>query len=1225
MSFSSLEAGHGSSAGAADYPLRTLLRDLLEREVQRELAAWLDRAEGQSGPPDRTDDNLADWLRSDDLPLLLHNVEEFVLDPEAHLRAIAVRVEGPDRAPHFSGEELVGGAPRGHPHDRAEELRARLRTVADLDAERILSTPRRRGTPKGETRTHYMWLVSPDRDISNSILKSLVLEIIQRRWLGAVAVGYIHRDTDNTHLHIWLSAETLSGKKINVTRAAPSGDAILDKYPDLDEEVARSVSRHFNDPSIYDDHIARKLEWVHWRERFEEALRRGERPHVMPYRARHDYDWVGERRAVSDRERGESRPHSGEREKVAPVARVKSLMGALELWGKTVHLEAKVKYRRALLDSLDVWRDRIDHPVEGVKQSLELKLEETERDYERYRDAFERTLENRGRKGYPELKYPLHNSKQIAEMEEIARLTRNAELLRYVHSYTKLNRPIDSEWQVREVGSRWRDHVEARLEVLERADMLLQVSGHLDVTPTIAQTSAASYVVHPPFDRDREIVKGWLYGSWTPEQMHNSLPCFEAEAARLHATRYLKAQEFFVATGETLAGWRKGVVQFAARPGLEMDDLDRIHRLVSGKVSGISERERALLLDLAASVKSERDMSPRQTARLLEASLTVDASREVEVDRAKDARVTREVFRPHNDIWAGRLAGLLMLGETEALALAVTGASRERFEALREDVYVKRELMELTRAVRTASGMTHNVQAGVSTAGEGRALERHLQAIAAGLGSRGEGWEEWQASGVSEFKNILPARDQKRAGRIVEEVKSRLETERRAEALERLDPQLESAAQFYVRAAYRGEGLSVMSEPDRLNNHVRGLAEHFSQVARDAGHDPERLGLDGRELEARAERVLSEAVERLGREERDSRELGRLEARMILACALRDEAASRQQRFSVHAHFHQWNYETLDGRGSTSLCEIWFTYHEEADPAALLVAQDSEQHIVRSINEVHARLAETGAARAVEAEAATMAYEARAGELSPRGVTTRGAVFEPGELSRLEEAAVITRDHELIRLISRCEQETYGPEFAAARAMGRALRAAAVVHAEHGVPENFEHPVAAVRMERLPGHVRDSLSELLARHRDARETERGTALSFREGLETQAGERAGEVSRAPHGAIKPLLTEAEAGEIFGRMLTMNTNERRLWERMTMHAEVAVRAADSTQGNHQQSLHEWARQNTSAVNRGSEYERGVGDTMVLSHREARAIIRQQEKELRRDRPTPSRGR
>jgi hypothetical protein len=96
VSFSSLEAGHGTSSGAALYPLRTLVRDLLEREVQRELSARLDHSEEQPISPDQIDEDLSDWLRSDDSPLLLHNVEEFVLDPDSHLRAITERVEGQD-------------------------------------------------------------------------------------------------------------------------------------------------------------------------------------------------------------------------------------------------------------------------------------------------------------------------------------------------------------------------------------------------------------------------------------------------------------------------------------------------------------------------------------------------------------------------------------------------------------------------------------------------------------------------------------------------------------------------------------------------------------------------------------------------------------------------------------------------------------------------------------------------------------------------------------------------------------------------------------------------------------------------------------------------------------------------------------------------------------------------------------------------------------------------
>jgi hypothetical protein len=375
--------------------------------------------------------------------------------------------------------------------------------------------------------------------------------------------------------------------------------------------------------------------------------------------------------------------------------------------------------------------------------------------------------------------------------------------------------------------------------------------------------------------------------------MRDSLPCFETEAVRLHAERYLKAREFFVATGEALAEWREGSVRFAARPALEEPHHDRIARLVSGQGIAIGERERALLVDLAASARSEREWSLRETTRLLESSLTIDAGRGIEVNRPGGATSDREVFRPHDDDWAGRLTRLLTLRETEALALAVNGGSRERFEAVREDIFAKRDLLELTRTVRVASGMTSDAPSGKYPASEERALERHMELIAAGLRSRGNGWEEWQTEGVGEFKHILPERERERAGRVVEEVGTRLEAKRRVEALERLEPQLESAAQFYVRAAYRDEGLEVMRAPARLDDHVRVLAERYSQVARDAGHDPERLGLDGTGLESRAKSVLSDAVERFGREAHDTRELGRLEARMILACAVRDEAAAR--------------------------------------------------------------------------------------------------------------------------------------------------------------------------------------------------------------------------------------------------------------------------------------------------------------------------------------------
>ncbi|HEX8292670.1 MAG TPA: hypothetical protein VF570_12990, partial [Pyrinomonadaceae bacterium] len=1114
--------------------------------------AWGNRAEGPALPIELSEGDLTEWLLADDSPLLLFNVEEFVTDPDAHLRALAERVEGGDRTGRPSGTELAISSPR----QSAEWLRARVRTFAELDSRRILDAPRLRGTPEGETRTHYVWLVSPDRDIPNADFKRLILDVIRRRWPGAVVVGYIHRDTDNTHLHIWMSAETTSGKKIDVRRLTPSEDAVLDKYPDLDEDVARAFARHFGDESIYTDHVAKKLEWVHWRERFEAALRRGERPPVMPHRARHDYDWIGERRALADHEKGERRRQPNGREKAAPVPRAKSLAGALELWGKVVHLEARVRYGRGLLASPDARRDRINSPVASLREDFEAGLAEAERDYERHKEAFERTLENRAKRGYPELKYPLHNRNQITEMEQIARLTRDAGLLDYVRSYTPLDRPEGGEGLARYAGSLWCDHVEARLEVLERVGTLAQVLGERAASAEGAREGVSPHTAPRPFDRDGEIVNGWLAGGWTLGQMRESLACFESDAVRLHAGRYLRAREYFAATAVAADECREVMAGAVGRPALEESDLARIRRLAGGDAAAVSERERALLLDLASCARGEIGADSERAARLLDSSLGLEVSHGADASRAGAARGRLATFRPHDDVWAGRLAGLLALRETEALALAAGGAPQERFEAAREDVHRKRSQLELTRQVRAAAGLAQD-PATVRGASEERALESHLGEIAESLRSRGARWKDWQAEAVEEFKHILPPHERERAGRIVGEVKARLEEERQAEALRLLLPEFERVAQLYLCAAYREEGLDGMREPSRRREHVRGLAERFSQAAGEAGHDPARLGLTSAHMEARAGRDLTEAVGRFGREERETYELGRLEARMILACAEWDGAAARLQRFDDHASFHSWRYRTRDGSGSTSLCEALLSADETTDRAELLVAQDASDHVARNVQEVQDRLVEDVNTRAAEAEAATHAYEARVSRVSEPEVTARGPVFEPDELKRLEEAAFVTRDAELTGLVARCEEKLYGREHAAARALGRALRAAAVWGAEHNLPAQYEYPVAQERLDRLWDAAWEYLSERLDRHRAAREVERAAADSFRTGVEAQASERAEAAPRTWHGRPIPLVTEAEAREIFARRAEMSHQQQKSWDEMTMYAEVAV--------------------------------------------------------------------
>jgi hypothetical protein len=1214
VSFSSLQAGHGTSAGAIIYPFRELERDALERELQRQLDSWQNGHDPSlSDEPIEPDDDFVEWLRSEDSPLLLLNVSEFVIDPEAHLREIAARVEGTDRpSPHLVGPELAGESRRERQEQRAGELKTRLKTFAELDSERVGGAPRRRGTPKGKTRTFYSLLVSPPRDLPNAEFKRLILEVIRRRWPGAIIAGYVHRDTDNTHLHIWISAETLSGKKIDVKRETPSGDAVLDKYPDLDEQVARAFSRHFNDPSIYDEHIAKKLEWVYWRERFEEALRRGERPPIMPHRARHDYDWLGERRAISNREESESRSHSSEREHAAPVPRAKSLMGALELWGKTIHLDARVRYRRALLDTLDLWRDGIEYPVEGVKRSLERELEEAERDYARYKEAFVRTLENRESEGYPRLKFPLHNAKQIAEMREIARLTRDADLLRYMHEYEVLDRPSGPERLGREVGMRWRDEILARLEAAERGEQLIRVAfGEAAVADDGRGTLRGAGA--PGHDRDAEIVRGWLGGSWRPEQMRSSLGCLADDSTRYHAERYVRACEYHEAARSALADFRVGADQLAVPPPLDRDDRASIEIFLARDSRAGGSRDHDYWREVAAYAAGEREVSHEAMRRLPDHPIDHDGQSFDLV--ARDRRDDLGPLRPNDDRWAGRLRSLAELRELEAAAAALDGTSEERFERARARAASLQDTLELTRAVRCAAGLAPDASPCVLSAEEERARAGAERIVSERLRTRGGSWESWQINAVREASHALPASQSRLAERVAGRAQARLEAGRIAEEREALSSQLDVAARSFVAGVARTDGLEALLDSRLREWHVTGLTDRFVRVAIDEGHSLDRLGLCEEHLRVRAISAFGEEVARLEREEREAHGLARLEAEMVLAEARSDVAATERECFAAHAYFRRWGYTVEERWVETSLAETMIAIGEASDPALRLVALDEERHVVPAINVEHERLLAAERERAAEAASASARYDAAASGRA--GIGSRPPAFTAEELSHLEECAAATRDTELAAVVSRCEEALSGAEYAARRALGRAFAAGVVEDAERSLEAKYEYPFDPDRHPLLPPSARHELTGALARHRTAREAECSSATTYHSAWRACAEDL--KVLLTPEGRarIVPLLSQAEAGRTYANM-----GERERVRIRLSRGQAEVMSEQPAQGRaggpSRQDLAEWAAGRPGAmVPRSREYLSGLGDVNIRSYGAA-------QRELDRARPTRSRG-
>lgn len=1230
MSFSSFEAGAGSSAGAAFYPLRTMVRDEFQRALDAELARWLNRESDDVGldvERDESEDELQRWLSSDDSPLLLRNIPDHVLDPSESLRAISERVDGLIRSLNFSGEEVTGVAS----HHRASELRARLTTFAELDGERILSTPRRRGTPKGETRTHYVSLISPDRDIPNREFKQLVLAIICERWPECRVIAYIHRDTDNTHLHIWISAEQIDNRKISIGEEKQPDGRVVDKYRSIDEDVALAFSRFFNEPAIYEEHIAKKQEWNNWKERFKESQRTNERPPVMPFRARHDFDYVAENIAIARREQNDGGNGQRARWKAAPVPRTRSQMGSLELWGKTVHLEARVAYRRELLESLDAWKPSIEYPTEGVRRDFERKLVEAEHAHAEYKDALEKTIANRARKGYPELAYALHNRRQIEEMRQIAELTFNAELLRYVNAYTILDKSIERESVSREIADKWRDQLVAQIEVIERTQQLKSVvQDNLRPLLTTQSEDEQSKIIRHSFNTDLEIVNGWLHGNWTAQQMNDSLVCFDEDHCRYQAGRYLKACEYLAATRDVLEAYRQGAEEIITRPSLDEAQHARINTLLETDGDLSNREEDSFLKEIAVYAKSEAEPDGKTFVKLIESSLSGNKNINGKHLRNIDEPENFGVLNPHDEQLMATLMGATKLKEAEALALAIQGISADNFAQIQIEVSEHRNMMELAERVHAAAGKT-NLPPALMVEDERQELERHQQFISQRIEHYPE-WTEQQIEHIGKCAHAVLPEDKEKLDHALRQSTIDLEKAKLSERILNVNQQLAISTRFFTAKAYQTEGLGGLLDQERFEEKVNNLTVRYFEVIEAGGCTPEQLRIDEFELKERASRALTESLVRYEREERETHNLLRLEAKLMLADALHGVSIANRERFDNHAYFIQWGYKAGDSQEFLSLAEGRVDLAQQDDMARRRVAEAVVPHLVHSIQQVHAELAAEEEQRSRDANEAGMVYETALrgrGKSVPENLLP---IFASEELKQLEECAVITRDVQLIGIINQIEENEHGKEHAVRRNLGRAIAAIVSEGKEHSLPEIYENPINLEDHPALPPHMQAELSTALHTHLTARAEERSSVNEYRTSLEHIAAEQVRSFRNSEGRELVPLLSVAEGKAVLNFQRRDGALQLLVLENNLRGAEVYDLNYKNRSGyapgmeNRTPSFKEWSARSMASANYtfGLDHIRYMSVKNLPSYRGVQNEI-EREVDRVRERSRPSRGR
>ena len=98
---------------------------------------------------------------------------------------------------------------------RYRELRGELHAYAEMrqDVERA-----RHGNRRGQARTHYRAVVSFEREIDTARALEMTRQLLDETMPEARAVAAVHRNTDDTHVHVWIDARQTNGKKLHISK-----------------------------------------------------------------------------------------------------------------------------------------------------------------------------------------------------------------------------------------------------------------------------------------------------------------------------------------------------------------------------------------------------------------------------------------------------------------------------------------------------------------------------------------------------------------------------------------------------------------------------------------------------------------------------------------------------------------------------------------------------------------------------------------------------------------------------------------------------------------------------------------------------------------------------------------------------------------------------------------------------------------------------------------------
>jgi hypothetical protein len=248
-------------------------------------------------------------------------------------------------------------------------------------------------------RTHYRMILSFDVPATNMQIRDLTNQFLKETFPKAIAFGAIHRDTEHPHVHLFLHARQVDGKKIYLSRQ---------EYASIDEKWAKVYSAFAGERSVYVEHLRKKEETKQWKIAAAKAYRNGEPIPLKPERDNDRRERLAEQRLSAQRSQARDRGNQLDpRPAAEPVMRPGSEK-------ETSRLLAKEQVAREELAHFI----RTGAPVAKVKWAAKTAHE--------YSVALEKTLATRkqiGKEERPQVVYTTEEWKQLkgfAQRRDIA-------------------------------------------------------------------------------------------------------------------------------------------------------------------------------------------------------------------------------------------------------------------------------------------------------------------------------------------------------------------------------------------------------------------------------------------------------------------------------------------------------------------------------------------------------------------------------------------------------------------------------------------------------------------------------------------------------------------------------------------------------------------------------------------------------------------------------------